>query len=186
MATPCSASWEAMEGDERIRFCGACKLNVYNLSEMSRTEAEELVRNREGRLCVRFYRRADGTLITRDCPVGMRALRRRLAFSATCICAAFLAVGAYASRSGLPAPDDESTFWDRMKSRTHGVEPFKSFLGWLSPPDTIDASGLAAQKLNAQPMMGEVLTLSADWGKTEVHKGTSSEPGHNKSSRKSN
>ena len=72
IAEPCQASWDDMSGDERVRSCGDCKLNVYNFSAMSRSEAEEMVRTTEGRLCVRFYRRADGTVLTRDCPVGVR------------------------------------------------------------------------------------------------------------------
>jgi hypothetical protein len=38
---------------------------------MTEEEALKLVEEREGRLCVRFYQREDGTVITRDCPVGM-------------------------------------------------------------------------------------------------------------------
>jgi len=69
VASPCSQDWEAMIGNERKRFCGDCKLNVYNLSGMTRAEAENLLINSEGRLCVRFYKRADGTVLTQDCPV---------------------------------------------------------------------------------------------------------------------
>lgn len=78
IAAPCSADWNEMRGTDRIRFCGQCQLNVYNLSEMSRPEAENLIQKTEGRLCVRFYRRADGTVLTRNCPTGLRAVRRRL------------------------------------------------------------------------------------------------------------
>jgi hypothetical protein len=60
VASPCPANWDEMVGDERKRFCGQCKLNVYNLSGMPRDEAENLLLNAEGRLCVRFYRRTDG------------------------------------------------------------------------------------------------------------------------------
>ena len=77
VATPCPAEWDAMIGTERVRFCGQCQLNVYNLSSMSRREAESLISRTEGRLCVRFYRRKDGSIITQDCPVGLRALKRR-------------------------------------------------------------------------------------------------------------
>ena len=77
VASPCSADWDAMYGDERKRFCGQCKLNVYNLSGMTRDEAESLIMNAEGRLCVRFYRRADGTVITQDCPVGWARVKQR-------------------------------------------------------------------------------------------------------------
>ncbi|HEY2746260.1 MAG TPA: hypothetical protein VGL86_16610 [Polyangia bacterium] len=77
IAMPCSADWDDMSGNERVRFCGKCEKNVYNLSAMSRDEGEALVREKEGRLCVRLYQRADGTVITNDCPVGQRRARLR-------------------------------------------------------------------------------------------------------------
>ena len=40
LATPCSADWNAMPGDSRTRFCASCAKNVYNLSAMSRDEAQ--------------------------------------------------------------------------------------------------------------------------------------------------
>lgn len=83
VASPCSQDWDAMIGSERKRYCGECKLNVYNLSGMSRTEGETLIANSEGRLCVRFFRRADGTVLTQDCPVGWRAVKMRMTKMAT-------------------------------------------------------------------------------------------------------
>jgi hypothetical protein len=78
IASPCSEEWSKMKGDARIRFCGRCQLNVYNLSELSSDAASALIREREGgRLCVRFYARRDGTLLTRDCPPGLRQRLRR-------------------------------------------------------------------------------------------------------------
>jgi len=75
VAAPCSVAWEGMEGDDRKRFCDQCHKNVYDLSGMSRKQAEALVRESEGKLCVTFYRRADGTILTDNCPVGLRAVR---------------------------------------------------------------------------------------------------------------
>jgi hypothetical protein len=83
IASPCSADWEGMFGNERKRFCGECKLNVYNLSGMTRTEAESLLEQSEGRLCVRYYRRADGTILTKDCPVGWARVKQRTSRMAT-------------------------------------------------------------------------------------------------------
>jgi hypothetical protein len=77
VASPCSQDWNAMIGDDRKRYCGECKLNVFNLSGMSQTEAENLIMNAEGRLCVRFYKRADGSVITEDCPVGWARVKQR-------------------------------------------------------------------------------------------------------------
>lgn len=83
VASPCPADWKEMYGDDRKRFCSECKLNVYNLSDMTRREAESLLINSEGRLCVRYYRRADGSVLTRDCPVGLKAFKRRVSRAVT-------------------------------------------------------------------------------------------------------
>ncbi len=85
IASPCQASWEAMRGDDRVRFCALCSKHVYSLSNLTTTEASDLIQQAEGHLCVRLYRRKDGTVLTGDCPVGLRyALRRRLIRLATC------------------------------------------------------------------------------------------------------
>lgn len=76
VASPCKRDWSKMAGDEKVRACGDCKMNVYNLSAMTQAEAEALVKQREGRLCVRFYMRPDGTAMTKDCPVGVSRVRR--------------------------------------------------------------------------------------------------------------
>jgi hypothetical protein len=78
IASPCTANWDEMKGDERMRHCGQCKLDVFNLSDMTRDEATAFLAERTGRTCVRMFKRADGTVITRDCPVGLAALRARL------------------------------------------------------------------------------------------------------------
>ena len=78
IASPCSADWNRMDGDERKRFCGDCKMNVYNLSGMTKYDAEHLLRMSEGRLCVRYFKRADGTILTADCPVGWAKVKQRV------------------------------------------------------------------------------------------------------------
>ncbi|MFO0972362.1 MAG: hypothetical protein U1A27_02835 [Phycisphaerae bacterium] len=74
IASPCAADWRQMRGDDRVRHCDECGLNVFNLSALPRADAERLVFETEGRLCVRFYRRRDGTVLTRDCPRGWRGV----------------------------------------------------------------------------------------------------------------
>ncbi|MEJ7625098.1 MAG: hypothetical protein WKF34_13980 [Pyrinomonadaceae bacterium] len=83
VASPCPANWNSMYGSERVRHCSECKMNVYNLSDMSRTDAESLIINTEGRLCVRFFRRSDGSILTKNCPVGWRAVKQRVSRVAT-------------------------------------------------------------------------------------------------------
>ena len=92
VAEPCTQAWDAMTGDDRSRFCGSCRLHVYDLSSMTRAEAEELVmsRKRAGEhLCVRFFRRADGTVVTDDCGPIRRAIRRRALRVRAAVVAAF-------------------------------------------------------------------------------------------------
>lgn len=124
VASPCAVPWESMTGDERARFCGECRMHVYNLSDMTRGEAEALISAREGKLCVRFFRRADGTVLTQDCPVGLRAVRRRLARLAACaggliaLLTTGLALGRPASASSSPT----------------ARSPLARLIDWLDPP----------------------------------------------------
>jgi hypothetical protein len=101
VAAPCDVDWDNMFGDEQVRFCGQCKLNVYNLSEMTKQEAELLVSRTEGRLCVRYYRRRDGSIITQNCPVGLRSLQRRVSRIAGAICTTVLSFFAGITAYGI-------------------------------------------------------------------------------------
>ena len=92
IASPCPANWEQMSGDDRARFCDLCNLHVYDISRLTRKEAESLIANTEGRICARLFRRIDGTVITKDCPVGLRAIRRRVAKVASAVFAAIMSL----------------------------------------------------------------------------------------------
>lgn len=78
VASPCQADWDEMTGDEQVRFCQHCEKNVYNISEMTRGEAEAFMRKQEGPVCIRMYKRYDGTVINDNCPVGLRRVRQSL------------------------------------------------------------------------------------------------------------
>jgi hypothetical protein len=92
IAAPCPASWEGMAGDERVRHCTLCDLNVYNVAELTAEQVRELLVRTEGRVCVRLYRRADGTVLMRDCPTGIRAVRRRVSRAAAALVAMLLSL----------------------------------------------------------------------------------------------
>jgi hypothetical protein len=102
VASPCSAAWEGMQGGDRVRFCGDCKRDVYNLSAMTRGEAETLIAGRNGRLCVRYFQRPDGTILLDDCTVGRSRKRKRRLVAAGA--AALLVAGAAASHLPRYAP----------------------------------------------------------------------------------
>src|SRR5579871_5625050 len=111
VAAPCHESWEGMtsvDGD-RVHFCVNCQLNVYNLSAMTQAEAEGLLRKHEGHLCVRYYQRHDGTILTKNCPVGAHAAHLLLIRQSKAAAALFI-VGAYTllsmSMMGKRTPPD--------------------------------------------------------------------------------
>jgi len=124
IASPCDKSWQAMRGDDRTRFCDACKKNVYNLIGMSDADVEALIREKEGNLCVRLYQRADGTLMTSDCPVGLHAARRKLAraVSAVAGCVAMMLTAVTFGAFG------------RFEWRVGDMVPFARVANWWSPP----------------------------------------------------
>jgi hypothetical protein len=113
VASPCSSDWNQMVGDERVRFCAQCNLNVYNLSSMKRSEAEALISKTEGRLCVRYFQRRDGTILTNNCPVGLRAIKRRMSRAATATLSAvlsfFAGLGIYAGIASESPPVRSNT-----------------------------------------------------------------------------
>lgn len=104
VASPCHERWDEMTGDDQARHCARCDKNVYNLSAMTREAAEALLRQREGRICVRYYRRVDGTILTADCPVGVRRKRVQLVAAAGALTALAAGVAASFTRAGETPP----------------------------------------------------------------------------------
>ena len=66
IGTSCQTDWEAMDGDDNKRYCEQCEKHVYNLSQMSRVQAEALIASTNGKLCARFERRPDGSIVTTE------------------------------------------------------------------------------------------------------------------------
>jgi hypothetical protein len=126
-----------MPGDDRVRYCNRCSLNVYNLAVMSREETEALVRNRKGRLCGRLYLRGNRTATLRDCAGGRRLklVRRAVAL------AAMLVIGAV---SWLLRNVDEP---DRS------IHPplIRKALNWIEPQRTSNRSVMAMGEVCPPP-----------------------------------
>ncbi|MBV8762621.1 MAG: hypothetical protein JO257_35375, partial [Deltaproteobacteria bacterium] len=101
----CTQRWDDMLGDDRVRACAGCNQPVYNLSGMTRAEAEALLATHGQLPCVRFFRRPDGSVMTSDCPTSTRVPARRLAVAAGSLAAASLAAApaAMAQAAGDPA-----------------------------------------------------------------------------------
>jgi len=151
IASPCSADWDKMYGDDRKRFCGDCKLNVYNLSGMSREEAESLIIKAEGRLCVRFYKRRDGSVITQDCPVGWARIKQRTRIIATAAFSLVMALLSGVFIAGLFSKPGVTLGGLKLRIGTHTPE---HTMGNISlPPSNTNT----APKKDPENVMGKMM-----------------------------
>ena len=53
---PCSEDWDKMKGNDKVRFCDHCAFEVNNISMLTRKQAMKLVRESDGRICVRYVK----------------------------------------------------------------------------------------------------------------------------------
>ncbi|HWN69623.1 MAG TPA: hypothetical protein VNM90_18405 [Haliangium sp.] len=107
VASPCKERWDEMTGDEHVRFCGRCEKNVYDLSSLSASQAEALLRERGESMCVQFFR-SDGMILTGDCPVGARrkSVWRRVAGAAVAGGLAAVALAGAGAPIGVEGTDE--------------------------------------------------------------------------------
>ena len=137
VATPCTADWNKMTGDERIRACADCNKNVYNISEMTREEAEALILAKEGRLCVRYYQRKDGTILLKDCVIGVANQRKRRLIAAGA--AAMLAGSGFAAyKLTRPAPSPDVEMGDVTSEESVAVRVQGEMAESPAPPPPVE------------------------------------------------
>jgi hypothetical protein len=149
VATPCKADWNEMVGDERVRHCMKCDKDVFNLSQMTRDDAESLLRETQGNLCARYFQRADGTILTSDCAVGKQQRRRRRV----------MAVGAAALLAGGGAFTWKLMTHDEPMAQLTGDISTHEMLGGLQPPPPDQAIPEHANIETASPdlVMGQTM-----------------------------
>lgn len=178
IASPCSANWDEMYGDDRKRFCSECKLNVYNLSGMTPDEAENFLINSEGRVCVKFYRRRDGSVLTKDCPVGWQAVKKRVSQTASALFSMYVGI------SGGIFVFNQTLFSDSDLVEKVSVEADSPKENFLTPvagePENLDeikfeinkkynaSQEKQAKKNNYQMVMGRVVDVRPAKDKPEM------------------
>lgn len=164
VATPCPADWDSMTGDDRSRFCGQCRKHVYNLSAMSASDAVDLIREKETDLCIRIYRRNDGTVLNGDCPVGAGRVWKRTKRLCTALVASGLLVAGMRSipsvRAGLqpqapPVITASATPGPVSLAWLEWIGSLKEWLGFSPPP-------ISCGTVMGSMVMGDV-ALPPDW-----------------------
>jgi hypothetical protein len=148
VASPCPADWALMQGDDTKRYCGICEKHVYNLSAMSEVQAAAFVQT-EKQACVRFYQRVDGTVLTQDCPVGVKKRTRR-----NRVVAAVAAVGVGLTGTAYAMVASDSAVQGVMGSEgtvTMGLVAMPSSEATAPPPEPTQSAEPAKVPAKAQP-----------------------------------
>ena len=87
--SPCSADWNSMIGNNQVRFCEHCHLDVHDLSQLTRSQAERLIARSNGRVCVRYHQDEKAGQLTLPVSQKLHRIGRRVsriaagAFTAT-------------------------------------------------------------------------------------------------------
>ena len=121
--SPCTENWDAMRGDECVRFCQGCQKHVFNLSAMTRPEAERVVCEAAGHLCVRFFPAEDGSVRTLEYrgPIGRRRGWRFWTAIGTCAAALVAGVNTYVLARGRPPAPAAPVMMGAMPAQMGGA-----------------------------------------------------------------
>lgn len=154
VASPCSASWDEMTGDDAMRHCGSCDKDVFQISNMSTEQVETFLLARRGLgTCVRFYQRADGTLLTSDCSVGKKAKRKKRLV--TVASAAALGASALGLGYGLSPNAPQSNA--KPASKLQAADPkVDAPTPEIQPEQLLEVKGQMQTEPEVHPRMGTV------------------------------
>jgi hypothetical protein len=119
---------------------------VYNISEMSPSEAEEFLQSATGRTCARLYRRTDGTIITRNCPKGLWLAKRRLTWALAAVLVLFFG-GLTTALAKLRAAESEAN------GTSHQPGPLAEMRDRCR---SIPIVGDIIERIDPSPVMGEI------------------------------
>jgi hypothetical protein len=90
ITSPCSVEWDAMIGNDRVRFCEHCQLSVHHVDALTRKQFRRLIARSNGRICVNYTRSQQ---VQNTLPILHKIGRRTSA----------LAAGAFSATLGLSA-----------------------------------------------------------------------------------
>lgn len=165
--TPCEADWNLMRGNDRVRFCDHCSLTVHDLTQMTRKRARRLVARSKGRLCIRYLRRPDGSMVTRAVPQKLFQISRRAsriaagAFSATLsLSGAIVSAASERSPSGQTQPLPSAAFAQQSSSRQ--IYSGSAIVGTVTDPNGAVISGATVSLFNDQTNLTLVTSSNSE------------------------
>lgn len=110
---PCHEDWDKLTPVERGHFCTVCETKVWDLSSLTKEEADEFLRSTEGDLCVSYKERTDGEVVHREAPVvPLSRLVRRLPAAAS-----------FSLALAACTPSGQADGKDAQQDATHEAKP---------------------------------------------------------------
>lgn len=161
IAKPCPKNWDEMTGDDQSRFCNHCEKSVHNLAEMSAADAEKLLCDSSGRVCIRMVSGPQGSFKTKQ------GWFRRMAMAgaATLTLIPMTACAPQESQvvGEAPMPEQTQPKPDVKSNATIGIaaEPVP-VMGDMAPPQNPELGEVPVNEpimgraANPQPSMGSV------------------------------
>jgi hypothetical protein len=145
--SPCLADWEQMIGNDQVRFCDHCDLKVHNISELTYSQAARLVAHSKGRLCVRYYRDAQGVPITKHVPDRLHQIGRRVSRLAA---GAFSATLSLSPAAAQASPVHQSNSNYSLQSQPDKPAFASSIVGTITDPNGAVISGASIGIVNSE------------------------------------
>ena len=133
---PCGADWDSMAGNDHVPLFEHCSLQVTNLSNMTRQDAIRLIARSEGRVCVRFVKRADGSVLTKHAPKKLHHISRRVSRIAAGAFTATLSFANASAQTSSPPPVQA-----RVQRALSPVETGSTLYGIVGDPHGAVVSG---------------------------------------------
>lgn len=164
IAAPCPARWEDLAGNDRVRFCDHCRKSVYNISVLTPSEADALLKAQNGNLCARIYRRTDRTVLMRDCPVGLARQWRHLKILASSGVAVILLILVHIQAlisdkaKGPPARLSQNSL---LVAAGNFLSPLAERLNLLPSPVMGKVRAVALPKPSPRVLMGEIAVTNS-------------------------
>ena len=161
-----------MKGDDRSRRCDQCSLMVYNISDLTDSEVVDLIgKSEKERVCIRLRRRQDGSVITRDCPKGLAAYRKRAGKFVGTAFAAILGLFSAASAQRPPMNDSQGQRSEISVNASVVEGVVKDPTGVPIPGASvtiINGSGRTIKKETGRTGYFRIMNLNLDRGKNSI------------------
>jgi len=170
---PCTQDWETMRGNDYVRFCDHCSKNVTDISKMTRKRALKLVRETNGKLCIRYLENPrDNSPMFADRFV---RLTRRAPSLATGVMSASLvlsnaayAQGSIASRAPQQqVSKEEKSLESASAEESKKPDPMSELSGTVTDPVKAVISGATVKMTNIETR-SERTTFTDENGKYSV------------------